>query len=81
MVKIYSLGQFVPSVMLRRGEVVFDGNTDTRILYTVAVPGPGWWVDTFGMRHEGGAFEAIDTTDEPVVLCQIVDELKARGVL
>lgn len=75
--KIYEKGRFLPSVTLRAGETVFCRDGYVREVAWVALSS---WGSTDGFTHSG-AFQAIDVTDHPVVRCQIVDELKARGVL
>jgi hypothetical protein len=75
---IYSKGRFLPPPCLLAGETVFDLDGFVRKVHFV---GLDRWVSDDGFTHQGGAFEAIDNTDHPVVRCQVIDALKEMGAL
>lgn len=75
--KVHAKGRFLPSVTLRSGETVFCQDGYIRTVAWVALSS---WGCTDGFTHVG-AFEALDVTDNPVVQCELVDFLKAKGAM
>lgn len=77
MIEIFEEGEFIPSVGLRNGEnVMVRGH-----VFTVAFTTPNWWKDTDGVIHDGGAWTAINVTEDPAAVMSIYLELRTKGVM
>lgn len=50
-------------------------------LFTVAVPAPGWWMDTDGEKHFEGAYQANDVTESPSAVADVFLQLWTKGVI
>lgn len=79
MYQILEKGRFIPSVLLRRGETVIDPVSGHA--HTVHAPYPGKWVDTDGNIHEGGAFEAVDMTENPAACATLYLTCWTKGIV